>query len=612
MVGLVAVAVYALHGYQGLLDRDLGVFTYGGEQVARGVPPYVGIFNSVGPLADAVPGAAIRVGQLVGVGPVLAERLLFTLLSAACCALLSVLARQVLRSRAAGFVAPAIFLTFQDFLSLASDGPREKTTMVLFLLAALVLVGRRRWFAAGICTALATLAWQPVLLVAVVAAGVTLLASPGGRLRGGVRFVAGGLVTVLAGAAYFLEQGALHTALEGLLLVNADYTQQPSAFSSPAATWRLLWDGYHWSLWVVAFGLVALIALGARSAGRVVRRAPAGPADAVALTALGAAALAGIAWTASAVNGAPDLFELLPFAALGAAGAVEAAGAWVRDGRRALLVAVVVTATVAATVVSVTTRNHLLEQQRSDIAAVLGAAPAGASLLSINAPEVLALADRVNPSGLQLFDRTMERYLEHSRPGGLAGYAAWVARLRPTFIVVGRHYERRWPEPMLARDYWTVGRGTTWTWYLSRTVGPAVRAAVVAANESVMRGSARATLRSLRRPARAQGRRCPAAGGRSPTGARRPGFVAPGGCSSRARHPAPAHARRTRPGRASTACGRSAPPRRGAPAGSAGRRTAPRTRPTGRPRRTEPCRSRRPPAAARPGGGCGRAESRCT
>ncbi|MGA8247115.1 MAG: hypothetical protein WB797_09430, partial [Nocardioides sp.] len=166
LVGLVALVVYALHGYQGIVDRDLGVFLYGGEHVAQGVPPYVAIFNSVGPLADAVPGLAIWVGHFAGVDPLLSARLLFTLLSALCCSLLCVLARDTFGSRAAGFVAPAVFLTFERFLDLASDGPREKTTMLVFLLASLILVGRRRWLAAGACTALATLTWQPALAVA--------------------------------------------------------------------------------------------------------------------------------------------------------------------------------------------------------------------------------------------------------------------------------------------------------------------------------------------------------------------------------------------------------------------------------------------------------------
>ena len=102
-----------LHGYDGVLDRDLGVFTYGGEHVAHGSPPYVDLFNSVGPLADAVPGLAIWLGHFADADPILSARLFFTVLSALCCSLLCVLARDTLGSRATGFLAPALFLTFE-------------------------------------------------------------------------------------------------------------------------------------------------------------------------------------------------------------------------------------------------------------------------------------------------------------------------------------------------------------------------------------------------------------------------------------------------------------------------------------------------------------------
>jgi hypothetical protein len=112
ITGLVALVVYALHGYDGVLDRDLGAFAYGGMHVAHGSPPYVDLFNSVGPLADAVPGLAIWLGHFADADPILSARLFFTVLSALCCSLLCVLARDTLGSRAAGFLAPALFLTF--------------------------------------------------------------------------------------------------------------------------------------------------------------------------------------------------------------------------------------------------------------------------------------------------------------------------------------------------------------------------------------------------------------------------------------------------------------------------------------------------------------------
>jgi hypothetical protein len=220
LVGLVALVVYALHGFQGGMSRDLGVFTYGGEQLQHGTPPYVGIFNSVGPLADAIPGLAIWLGHLMGVAPVPSARLLFTVLSAVCCALLCVLARDAFGSRAAGLLAPAVFLTFERFIQLASSGPREKTAMVVFLLAGLILSGRRRWAAAGVCTALATLTWQPALLVAVAAVVVAVLVGGERRMRALTRFALGGAATTVVFVAWFALEGALHQAFAGFVLVN--------------------------------------------------------------------------------------------------------------------------------------------------------------------------------------------------------------------------------------------------------------------------------------------------------------------------------------------------------------------------------------------------------
>ena len=48
-VGGVALVTYALHGFNGMLTRDLAVYSYAGQQVAEGVPPYLGILNRACP-----------------------------------------------------------------------------------------------------------------------------------------------------------------------------------------------------------------------------------------------------------------------------------------------------------------------------------------------------------------------------------------------------------------------------------------------------------------------------------------------------------------------------------------------------------------------------------
>ncbi len=486
VVGLVSLLVYALHGFDGDLDRDLGVFTYGGLQVSHGTPPYVGVFNSVGPLADAVPGLAIRLGRFVGADPVLSERLFFTVLSALCCSLLCVLARDALGSRAAGFLAPAVFLTFHDFSHLASDGPREKTTMVVFLLGCLILLGRRRWALAGACAALATLTWQPVLAVALAAlAAAVLLDQRDTKLRILLRFTVGGLVPSAVTVAYFLAAGALSRALDGFIVINVGYTSQPSLLTRPSEIETTLRSAYGWSLPLAIGGLVALFVLGVRAVP-FARRPTVSPV-AVRLVTCAAGGFVGTVWTVLVVNGAPDLFELLPLAALGVAGVALLLLSRLSQRTALAGVAVIVSlGVVAGLVESVTTRDDALILQRADVEAVLGTQPADATVVSLSAPQVLALSGRESPVPYQLMTGNQERYLDATYPGGMAGFQRTLVDLHPTFVVVGRASRVAWARSWLDTDYWRVGGNDGWWWYLARSTGSDALLRARMAHEAVM------------------------------------------------------------------------------------------------------------------------------
>ena len=64
LTGAVAVVVYTLHGFHGALTRDLGIYAYAGQQVADGVPPYLGVLNRAGPLAHVLPGVGALVARV--------------------------------------------------------------------------------------------------------------------------------------------------------------------------------------------------------------------------------------------------------------------------------------------------------------------------------------------------------------------------------------------------------------------------------------------------------------------------------------------------------------------------------------------------------------------
>jgi len=370
-------------------------------------------------------------------------------------------------------VAAAAFLGFQGFLDLATNGPREKTAMVLFLLGALLAVLHRRWAVCGAFVALGTLTWQPVFFVAVVTAVVAALLAPDRHLRAVGRIVIGGLVPTVVVMAYYAAHGAVHTFLEGFVLINAQYTVQPSPFSHTDAVWMDLRSGYGASLWVIVLGLLAVPVLGLLSL-RDARRSH--ERTAATWVALGSGWVAGLGWSAIAYNAWMDLFVMLPLAALGVGGLA----AWMFrrvDLRAAVAVAtsLALVGTAYATAFSVTTRTDDLQEQRASIAAVLRSGPHPATILSLQAPEVLVLTHRVNPSPYQMFDHGFPDYFDATYPGGLEGYLVWIQHTAPTYVVTQTSFGPRWLMPWLKQHYADVGRTPQFRWWVSRTVRPAVR-----------------------------------------------------------------------------------------------------------------------------------------
>jgi hypothetical protein len=308
--------------------------------------------------------------------------------------------------------------------------------------------------------------------------------------RGAIlRFLVGGAIPSAVTVVYFAAVGALHRAIDGFVIINLLYTQQPSALSKPGETWTKLWQGYHVTLFLAIAGAVSLIVLAARAVP-LARSHPTSPLPRRVVIA-GAAGAAASIWTILIINGAPDLWVVLPFAALGlGGGALFLASAMGRRRGTGLLVACICVGVVGATIESATSKDHILDQQRDDVAAVLATQPANAQVLSVSASQPLALSGRVNPTGYQLFDPSMDRYLAHTYPGGLKGYAARIKRMDPTFIAVKSTYKGGWIESLLREQYQRVGSTGLWIWYLSRSAGPAALARAREANALVMHGHA--------------------------------------------------------------------------------------------------------------------------
>lgn len=478
---LVALFVYLARGLGGELGRDAGIYAYAGQQVADGQAPYVGILNRVGPLAHLLPGVGVIGARVVGADDIIGIRVVFVLLATACVGLVYLLGRDLFRSRLAGLAAASALLCFQGFINLATSSPREKTAMVLFLVAMLLAVVHRRWATAGFCIALATLTWQPVFLIALAGTVTTVLVGlPSGRMRALLRVAVGGLVPAAVTLGAYAVIGEVRLFLDDFLLINARYTDQQGILKRPRLAWSFLVEGYGASLVVIGVGLVVLLSL---TAAALVRRQGLREARTAALVGAGVASVVALLWTGRAYNSWPDVFFLLPLAAVGIGGlASELRHRLPVRGAVGITVAWTLVATAMAVTYSVTNRDHSLANQRASVEAVLEVVPR-ARMLSVAAPEPLVLAGKRNPSRLQLFGNGLIDYVEDTWPGGIYAYGRWVTTVsRPTIIAIGTNVPG-WLRPSFDDAYVLAGPAPGWTWYIRRDAPLPVRRALSTALE---------------------------------------------------------------------------------------------------------------------------------
>ena len=472
LLAVAALVVCVVQGFDSILTRDLGLYSYGAQQTVEGVPPYVSVLNRAGPLAHLVPAIGVGAARIVGMDDMLAMRLLMLLISVACVWLLYLLVRDLFNSRLAGVASATALLTFAGFVTYAVGGPREKTTLTLFVILVFWAVLKQRWLLAGVCVALATLTWQPSFITGLVAAVVAMAGlRRSAMLPAVIRFGVGGLIPTAVITGGFALAGAMTEFLDGFVLINRRYTQQSGLLSAPGETVEFLIEGFGVSLLLILAGLLAVMVIAAMRATEAFRGREARDR---AVLGIGAATLAGIVWSLFVLNGWADLVVLLPAAAVGV-GAV-AAEVQARVPERVavpILVTWSVTCLLAALISSFTNREHVLDQQRTEVAGMFAAVPSDATVMSVGGPQPLVLTHRTNPIRHQMFLTGLNEYVDDTWPGGLEGLADGIREEEPTFITVDHPGWYSWLAPTLEEEY--VDVGTTpgdFTWYVHRSVGP--------------------------------------------------------------------------------------------------------------------------------------------
>jgi hypothetical protein len=471
VVGAVTFVSYLLHGFHATLTRDLGLYSYAGQQVADGVPPYMEVLNRAGPLAHVIPAIGVVIARVGGFDEVITMRVFFMLIAIVCVCAVYVLGRDVFSSRPAGLVTAGTFLSFYGFIQYATNGPREKTPMTLFIVLALWAVTTRRWFTAGLCVSLATLCLQIAFFasIAAVLAGILLLAG-GGRLRALLRVALGGVIPVAVLGVWFALAGSLHDSIEAFYLINARYTVPNPVLDELGAVWLDAKTAYGFTLWLLFGGLLALAL---RSLAVVVPSMRRKDPSLLVLTAFTVGAAVGLAWNLRDYDAWPDLFPMLPFAAVGVGGVFALVARWLSERTRTIAAAVLsVAAVVTAVHYSVTTRNDTLDVQRASVKAVMAQLPSGARITSIEAPQPLVLTGQTNHTRYQMFRGGLQRYMDDTWPGGRDGFRRDIVKDAPDLIAVGQSTSGPWRDAIEPAYVW-IGSTDEWGWYARASLGPA-------------------------------------------------------------------------------------------------------------------------------------------
>jgi 4-amino-4-deoxy-L-arabinose transferase-like glycosyltransferase len=448
----VAVALFTRFGINSTLSRDESIYTYGSQQLSHGVAPYVGIFDPKGPMPTWLGGLAAAVADGLGRNDIYAIRLVYFL--CACLTVLAVylLAARLWRSTLAGLVAAVTFASFRWFAADALSGPDAKTPGILLAVLCMWLLTRRAWFWGAFAGSLAFLVWQPLALYAVVAAGVAVLnADPGRRWRALVAAVAGAVSPLLLTGVYFAAAGAFDEFVEAVVVFpfRGVARAQETVSARLERIAAVVNDGYGVSgtlFWVGSVALLVVVVLHLLRGRRRPLEALRDPLVSVVL----ATGVLQAAYAASDFQGYPDLYPLLPYPALGLAGAVAVLLTLARPAAARLVVttaALVALAVLTAFSWSWFNDDPLhdggLRAQRANACAVDRLLGPSGSLYALGDPSALVMTHRRNPDRFIYLGSGVDRWKIAHQPGGFAAWTEQVRAADPAVVVL-----RGWSSPV--------------------------------------------------------------------------------------------------------------------------------------------------------------------
>jgi hypothetical protein len=465
----VALVLFTRWSTDASMTRDEAIYVYAGQQLIHGVPPYASIFDPKTPGASLLTGLAAAAARLGHWDDLHSMRLLYFAFSCLTVVAVYLLGSLLWQSPLAGIAAAVVFASFKGFAVDAMTGPDAKTPGILMGVLCLALLVRGKWFSAALAGSSAFLVWQPLGIYAAVAVvSAAFIPATGERRRAALWAAAGAVIPVLLVAGYFVLAGALDKFLQ------ATFVFPTSGISRPPETLghrlgviaNIVSESYEVYFWVVLILLAAVVAwhlAGGRAESRTALRHPL-------VWAVVPTWLALTLFSAWDFQGPPDLYPLLPYAALGFGGtAAVVAGRFSRPKVNRSIVAAVLCSALALTVYSAmnfgsegANETGLMGQLQTACTIDRTVGPQG-TLMSLGDPRPLALTRRRSPSRFIYLGSGIGKWHVSQLPGHLSGWEREIRAANPTVIVVkGWHSTLRYRiETWLASVYEPAKIGTT-------------------------------------------------------------------------------------------------------------------------------------------------------
>ena len=447
LVFATAAVVYSQYGFQGKLVRDNAIYVYSGQQMAKGVPPYVSIFDHKGPLAPMISGVGVIMATFFNFDDLFTVRLIFFIFGCLTVVGIYLLGYTLFESHWTGILAAFVFIGFWGFGRHAASGPQAKIPMTFFEVLAILLTVRKRWFWAGFFGSLSFLTWQPMAVYPVVTLLLAVIQAKGRqeRIRNTVHAVSGILMPIIIVSLYFLYKGAFFELVDGAIFFNILHLDRGYFYPLNDITRpiKAIYNGYTLMFAPLIIGLLMVSILYVRRMGlhgRNIYSLLSNDPFAVVLLSFPAPVI----WSIFDFQGYVDFFVFLPYAAIGFAMFLYMFLDYVSGIKHvghtlsmACFIFVCTILIVSAAINYRLTSEKGLERQRlwaNQVRAHLGE---GGKLLSIGRPSILSLLHMTNQNRYVFITFGIDNHIDANTPGGFKGWLKGLEEYNPSIIALG-------------------------------------------------------------------------------------------------------------------------------------------------------------------------------